>query len=362
MPTFSPIAFDRLLEPGSRNSKQPMRCRQVSPALYATPKATQLPHDSPSSPSSFSPVSPYIINHKRRGASLSEIKTSENNNNEINVDINGGAELAERIEETEEEGEEKEEFEGELEVENSNNLERESETDFFEFNDSMSNVSESFKPGTPNGEFYDAFEEISSESGVTFNSSSNRGNNNDIEEEMREMRLSLLMEIEKRKQTEDSLSNLQNQWLKLSQQLSFLGLNLRIPQFQNSNSEFEFETDPVEDLCDQIRVSRAVREAVERGISRAELASEIEKIIQAKNFEISRLTDRVQYYEAANREMTHRNQEAIEMARQERNKKKRRQKWFYASIGFAVTLGSAAIVWSYLPASRSVQINKKESD
>ncbi|CAD6253572.1 unnamed protein product [Miscanthus lutarioriparius] len=38
----------------------------------------------------------------------------------------------------------------------------------------------------------------------------------------------------------------------------------------------------------------------------------------AKNLEIARLSDRVQYYEAANREMSQRNQEAIEMSRQQR--------------------------------------------
>jgi len=37
----------------------------------------------------------------------------------------------------------------------------------------------------------------------------------------------------------------------------------------------------------------------------------METVIAAKNFEIARLSDRVQYYEAANREMSQRNQEAI---------------------------------------------------
>ena len=78
----------------------------------------------------------------------------------------------------------------------------------------------------------------------------------------------------------------------------------------------------------------------------------METKIAAKNFEIARLSDRVQYYEAANREMSQRNQEAIEMSRQQRNIRKKRQKWFWGSVGLAVTLGTAAIAWSYLPAAQ----------
>lgn len=94
MPTFTAIALDRLLEPGASKSinkstpdSRPPHVKppnsklekvngkstrerkvprpQISPALYATPKATPLPD----SPSSF-PPSPYIVNHKRRGPRL----------------------------------------------------------------------------------------------------------------------------------------------------------------------------------------------------------------------------------------------------------------------------------------------------
>lgn len=95
MPTFTAIALDTLLEPGAsksvdktmpsskppnsrpipnpklerRNSTSVTERRvkrpQMTPALYATPKATPLPD----SPTSFTP-SPYIINHKRRGPRL----------------------------------------------------------------------------------------------------------------------------------------------------------------------------------------------------------------------------------------------------------------------------------------------------
>lgn len=95
MPTFTAIALDQLLEPGASksvdksvpNSKPPnsrpipnsnlerrnntpaterrVKRPQITPALYATPKATPLP----GSPTSFT-SSPYIINHKRRGPRL----------------------------------------------------------------------------------------------------------------------------------------------------------------------------------------------------------------------------------------------------------------------------------------------------
>lgn len=99
MPTFTAIAFDRLIEPREsksvdmpvpnsnpvrksrpvpkpqsrlerRNSTSVVNERkasrpQITPALYATPETTPLPD----SPTSF-PPSPYIINHKRRGPRL----------------------------------------------------------------------------------------------------------------------------------------------------------------------------------------------------------------------------------------------------------------------------------------------------
>lgn len=92
MPTFTAIAFDRLIEPGAskpahksaptsmpgpsskklqRRSSEPTVTKkapprpQLKPALYATPDLAPLPD----SPSSYLP-SPYVINHKRRGPRL----------------------------------------------------------------------------------------------------------------------------------------------------------------------------------------------------------------------------------------------------------------------------------------------------
>ena len=130
MPTFTAIALDRLLEPGAsksvemsgpslkpplpnpkpipnpnsklvrRNStsvtERKVNRPQISPALYATPKATPLPD----SPSSF-PPSPYIINHKRRGPrllkSFSENNVSSRKKTLEEDEVNGNAKLAETL-------------------------------------------------------------------------------------------------------------------------------------------------------------------------------------------------------------------------------------------------------------------------
>ncbi|KAM0898129.1 hypothetical protein ACQ4PT_022122 [Festuca glaucescens] len=169
-------------------------------------------------------------------------------------------------------------------------------------------------------------------------------------DDFREMRLSMLTEIEGRKQTEETAENWQKEWKKLSHHLSLIALSLPSPTVAEDSDDTSM--DPGAELCQQITVSQLVAAAIARGFARAEVESDMESVISAKNFEIARLSDRVQYYEAANREMSQRNQEAIEMSRQQRNKRKMRHKWLWGSVGIAVTLGTAAIAWSYVPAGQ----------
>lgn len=395
MPTFTAIALESLLEPGSRNpnpnskppppparlslnppsekKKIPLRPpHAVSPILYATPEVTPLPD----SPSSF-PPSPYIINHKRRGPRLvksssqidvfceslpsdldpkngneGELKNVENevqencNEEKLENGVVGNGNCEESNLGNGDVG--MEEMEGSLNVQ----VERKGEfDDFLDFQDSMSTKSNTHAddrlstPSTPIGEYYDAFEEISSD-GTT------RLSQRNVEDELREMRLNILMEIEKRKQAEEALENLQNQWLILTQKLAAIGLILPPLQSLACDSGEQPNIDPAEELCRQVVITRAVADSVARGCARAEVELEMEPQIEAKNFEITRLWDRLQYYEAANREMSQRNQEAVEMARQQRYRKKRKQRWVWGSIGLAVTLGAAAIAYSYVPASK----------
>jgi len=435
MPTITHYVLDPFLETGSPAQVQkvasnppppppdkatpvavvPVRTQTSPASLYATPESTTLPN----SPSSFPGTwSPYLINHKRRGASLAKTLSqgdavSEASQLKLPVILPGLPKSGEPIEVQEPEfafqqvgngqagdsgleeplngqdgllqkvkgsvaakiEQDQPEFEfqrGSLEVfvrpvnvgrPSNGGAPKNAESDaFFELQDSMSVTSNNeaddvgmhdrwWKPssplgtsvGTPGAEFYDAFEEISSDGGTR----SSRA----MDDDLREMRLSLLMEIERRKQAEDALENWQTEWMKLSHHLSLVALSLPSPSIADNTDDSS--VDPGAELCQQITVSQLVAAAIARGLARAEVESEMETVIAAKNFEIARLSDRVQYYEAANREMSQRNQEAIKMSRQQRKERKRRQKWFWGSVGLAVTLGATAIAWSYLPSSQT---------
>ncbi|KAK6924388.1 hypothetical protein RJ641_010588 [Dillenia turbinata] len=375
----------------------------ITPALYATPAATPLP-DSPmlDSPSSF-PPSPYIVNHKRRGPRLSKSfsqlpsqrreKEEENGHEQmgdsgVNIEIpipvsrsyeekhiNGF--LDDAVDDVKvvgvdgdlgEENEDEEEIGsngfGNGLVEESGfmhgvamNSERDGDVDdFFDPQDSMSYTSNtegdefvaaerSFRLSTPVGEYFDAWEELSTESGRQAPPVC------DVEGELREIRLSLLLEIEKRKQAEESLSIMRKEWQRIREQLAHVGLTLPADPIFSSGEEQE-DSDPVEELCQQVDMARFVSNSIGRGSAKAEVETEMEAQMEAKNFEIARLWDRLHYYEAVNREMSQRNQEAVELARRQRQERKRGQRWVWGSVVTAITLGTAALVWSYLPSSR----------
>ncbi|CAF2110902.1 uncharacterized protein BNAC08G22300D [Brassica napus] len=400
MPTFSAIALDRMLEPGAastsldtlpttkpppisklENGKGTFTRPQMSPALYATPDAIPLPN-SPSS-SSF-PPSPYIINHKSRGPRLLKSSSQANVEEGEGVTIGPDVKVSPRRKSTSfsfpiSEATEEDyangvhalhvgtfSFDGignsELDNAPNNDLEwennlpepvtakadKESESeDFYDPGESASFTSNtdageegSHRLATPVGEFYDAWDELSSDSGM-------QSSVNNNETELREIRLSLLMEIEKRKQTEEALEQMQTHWQMLREQLAQVGVFVPIDPTTSTNN-----MNLSEELRCQLEVARFVSDSLGRGMAKAEVEMEMEAMLETKNFEITRLSDRVHYYEAVNREMSQRNQEAIEVARRERQKRKKRQRWIWGSIATTITLGSAALAWSYIPASR----------
>uniref|UniRef100_A0A7C9A749 Uncharacterized protein n=1 Tax=Opuntia streptacantha TaxID=393608 RepID=A0A7C9A749_OPUST len=373
---------------------------QMSPALYATPASTPLP-DCPTS--SFPPSSPYIINHKRRGPRLmksfseknvaaakkedgedeaeskpinghsrsfsEEIMSKEDGFNDevVNGHLLRDAEVenrssnghiaAQKVEIGGSNGELGDEIEnGKPKGVNGSCSERdggESE-DFFDPQESMSctsntdgdDCSTANKLSSSMGEFFDAAEELSSDSGRQSQRSLA-----DAELELREMRLSVLMEIERRKQAEEAAAIMRSQWQILREKLGSVGLIL--PADLSALLEDSHpDIDPTEDICRQIHLARFVSESIGRGIAKAEAEAEMEAQLEMKNFEIARLSDRLNYYEAMNREMSQRNQEAIEVARSQRQKRRRRQKWVWGSIAAAITIGSAALAWSYMPSGR----------
>ena len=130
----------------------------------------------------------------------------------------------------------------------------------------------------------------------------------DTEAELREIRLSVFMEIEKRKQAEEALNKMRCKWQRINEELAVVGLSLPADAIDVTEDEL---VNPAEELRQQVGVARFVSLSVGRGIARAEMEMEMEAQIESKNFEIARLWDRLQYYEAVNREMSQRNQEAV---------------------------------------------------
>ncbi|KAH0902941.1 hypothetical protein HID58_042444 [Brassica napus] len=364
MPTFSAISLDRMLEPGaastsaeavpSRRSyyaKPPISKQEkgketrprMSPALYATPDAIPLPN----SPSSFLP-SPYIINHKSRGPHLlkssseANVASSQQKPLEDEAIANGADVKASPrrkstsflfpISEATEEDYSNFDFDGvvdgpvgnwspldwkigngksELDNPAANDLEwennlpepvtakadKESKSeDLYDPGESASFTSNtdageesSNRLATPVGEFYDAWEDYGIQSSI-----------NNTESELREIRLSLLMEIEKRKQTEEALEQMKIHWQRLREQLAQVGVFVPIdPTISTNNSNIS------EELCCQLEAARFVSDFLSR-----------------------------------------------ELARRERQKRKKRQRWIWGLIAATITLGSAALAWSYIPASR----------
>ncbi|KAG2376127.1 hypothetical protein LR48_Vigan06g048200 [Vigna angularis] len=387
--TSIPIPNSQKLE---RSNKAPANKSKalrppLKPTLYSTPEVTPLPE----TPSSF-PPSPYIINHKRRGPSLL-IKSSSDSDVDIHNDENvndknfdavfasSAGDLHVTFTNTELVKEDMVNgvYDGKLDSSNGGdpaNCTRETESsiltdyllkdksltlnldrareveDFFDPPDSMSFASNtdgeenatdlSMKFSSPIGEYYDAWEEFSS------TMSQNSIHDVDIEVELREMRLSMLIEIEKRKKAEESLNTMRSQWESIRQGLYQAGIILPAELTSVAKDE-QLISDGVEDLCQQVYIARIISNTIGKGIARAEVEAEMEAQLEAKNFDIARLMERLRCYETMNREMSQRNQEVVEMTRRERQRRNKRQRWIWGSITTVIVLSTAALAWSYLP-------------
>ncbi|KAK4784702.1 hypothetical protein SAY86_019070 [Trapa natans] len=370
-----------------RKSQQP----RIDPALYTTPDVTPVP----GSPSAYSP-SPYVINHKWRGPRLprtfseggvsTSLNAQEEKGSQCREDGNKSAiasdgssvsySISKQVEVREANGfsdrklGKNETISGNIVWEVGSSFLNDSLVvdndshkldpvisknlgdidDFYDPQDSLSHTSNTdednsithqFAKNTAmTGEFFDAWEELSSDNGLPTSSLA------DLEEELDEIKLRLLEEIEKRKQAEKTLTNMQSQWERIRNELYVVGITL--PAHPTLVCE-QWAADCIEDLRGQVLIARFVADAVGRGTARAEVETDMDAQIQAKNLEIARLLDRLHYYEAVNREMSYRNQEAFERARRLRQKWKRRQKWIWGSVAAAISLSTAAVLLSYLP-------------
>ncbi|KAL8155714.1 hypothetical protein AgCh_000932 [Apium graveolens] len=317
MPTFTSIALESLIEPRFRDSykdsakktvksvmdieddddkevreeevKKPSRNRvNISPALYITPEPTPIVY---SSSESVSP-SPYVANRKGRG---------------------GLRRRREVVVRKEEDRVEEEVVVEEDEVKKDEEMREVVEEESEEFVDtrcdtlSVGSSSDVREFGSVSGwnpvEFYDADDDFSHDGSM----SSTLHSCHSFESEMRATRLSLLDEIGKRKIAEDALGLMYSQWQRVSD-LLLAQAGLRFPAPSNS---MQFEIGPIEQFCQELVVTRFVSEAIGQGLARAETEIAAEEIFKAKDQEISRLRDRLQYYEAVNHEMSQRNQEVI---------------------------------------------------
>ncbi|XP_042472027.1 uncharacterized protein LOC122054645 [Zingiber officinale] len=366
---------NRPLSPRNLSPKNNTPRLNISRSLNSIPESTTLPD----SPSSFPPPSSNLINHKPRGTRLLDgappSDASDVRGQEIEGEQKPGASngrqgepnstIVQLLEEKPEEDTHVDDDglveSDELAKPGSLDFDKDTEiNNFYNPNCSVNKLDRNlnsaiWKPSTPSGEYFDAFEELSSCG--TSRSYSWKA------EELHDLKLNTLLEVERRKQAEEETEALQNQWQILSHHLSLVGLKLPAPTSIRDVID-QPNINPAEDLCQQIVVSRIVADAVGRAITCAESELTIQPLIQSKNFEIARLQDRLQYYETANKEMSQRNQEALvgyvsgaELARQRRNKRKRQQRWIWSSIALAVTLGVISIAWPCLAISMSSRSN-----
>ncbi|KAM0948378.1 hypothetical protein DsansV1_C06g0058781 [Dioscorea sansibarensis] len=374
MPTIATIALDRCLHRKNSivdddhhhhsvdslpSSKGPHP--SFFPALYATPVSVQI---SDSSPTSDSP-NPYLLNHKRRdfifpAGRHGRVQPDHDPDevDETSIRTEGYQAAAGEMNTPDRKGA------GEAGDQDDDVID-----DFFDPRDSISVISSSEAEDGGNSvphlrcstrsaysehsDFYDAEEFLSD---CSISQPSLAGTN--FEVELQSLRLSLFEETEKLKGAEEALLHMHKQWQKLLTCFSQLGLSL--PDLQVSGNLCS-EIDP-EEICQEIVVARLVSKAVERGILRAEVEAIAEAVIEEKNHEISRLRDRLQYYEAVNREMSQRNQEVIEFARQRRQRRNTRQKWVWACVGFSITVGVSLFVCSYIPNFGKDQLHESSSD
>lgn len=204
-------------------------------------------------------------------------------------------------------------------------------------------------PRTTRSVFFDAEDDLSTEY-LSLQSQTSESYSSRMQYEIDALRSKMYIEIERSTRAEEALSLWQNWWQEMLEKFSLIGLSLpSIEISASSQGEKARLVDFADDVCGQLAVARMVAHAVGRGSLRAELDQEMKMLIDSKDFEISRLRDKLQYYELVNREMSQRNQEAIELGRRRRRAQKKKQKWIWSSIGISVAVGTIAVAYTYIP-------------
>lgn len=99
---------------------------------------------------------------------------------------------------------------------------------------------------------------------------------------------------------------MQVHWRRLREQLAHAGLFVPLDPTIS-----QYSLNLADELRCQLEVARYVSDSLGHSLGKAEVEMEMESELEAKNFEINRLSDRLHYYETVNQEMSQRNQEAI---------------------------------------------------
>lgn len=319
-----------------------------SPALYATPAPAPIPDVSSII---LSPTN-YVVNHKRRGAlpcpaaasRVEEFVVATEADDLNGRDVTASSELLGG---------------GEAKVGDDEVMDDDAFDDFLEPQVSV-NVGSSGSDAEDGGslrnrrlgklmasssrcqdEYYDTADEFFSDGSASNSSPTVRSTEN----ELHILRLSLIEESSRREIAEDKLIYLNKQCMKLLNCLSHsISSFPELPSLASLNKNI----DPT-DLCQEIVVLKFVFEALEADLARDEIEQTFKGIVASKDKEISRLRDRMQYYEAMNREMSQRNQEAADLARKRRLRRSRMQKWIWGCVGLSITAGASLLAYSYLP-------------
>ncbi|KAL0375886.1 UNVERIFIED_CONTAM: hypothetical protein Scaly_0706200 [Sesamum calycinum] len=181
-----------------------------------------------------------------------------------------------------------------------------------------------------------------------------------IESELHATRLSLLEEIERRKTAEETLIVMRSQWERIRSLMSEVGLTFPAPPA--ASDSMQLENSLIDQISQEVVVARFVAEAIGRGQARAEAEKAASAIIEAKDQEILRLRDRLQYYETVNHELSQR--KLVEVARRQQERKRSRRRWMWSLMGLSLAVGTSLVAYSYIPhiSGSSLQISENSAD
>ncbi|KAL0412839.1 UNVERIFIED_CONTAM: hypothetical protein Sradi_1485600 [Sesamum radiatum] len=181
-----------------------------------------------------------------------------------------------------------------------------------------------------------------------------------IESELHATKLSLLEEIERRKTAEETLIVMRSQWERIRSLMSEVGLTFPAPPA--ASDSMQLENSSIDQISQEVVVARFVAEAIGRGQARAEAEKAASAIIEAKDQEILRLRDRLQYYETVNHELSQR--KLVEVARRQQERKRSRQRWMWSLVGLSLAVGTSLVAYSYIPhiSGSSLQISDNSAD